>query len=317
MEKAEKEIVPLVIAFTPNYFVPAATCLYSILKNSDESAKFHVICLLTDEISQQMKAALTQLGLNRVEITYINLHGKLKDIDVDERYTVAAFYRLLLPDLLPDYNKVIYIDCDVVVRNDLAKLYWETELNGYYLGAVFEATLDSQMDYLNQLGIKAGQYINSGFLLLNLKKMRFDGMVEKMLQAAKTPNLNFPDQDVINQLCQGKILGLPPYYNSIRTFYLPQYQYVFLRYYTAMDWKLVHTVGNVHYTGSKPWNSFTVQLDVWWQYYEQLPECIKSQWKKNNKIWLLYCIYSRKSGKFLIDLIQLVYRRLKYKMDVK
>jgi Lipopolysaccharide biosynthesis proteins, LPS:glycosyltransferases len=263
-----------------------------------------------------MKAALTQLGLNRAEITYINLHGKLRDIDIDERYTVAAFYRLLLPDLLPDYNKVIYIDCDVVVRNDLAKLYWETDLNGYYLGAVFEATLDSQMDYLNQLGIKAGQYINSGFLLINLKKMRFNGMVEKMLQAAKKPNLHFPDQDVINQLCQGKILGLPPYYNSIRTFYLPQYQHVFLRYYTNMDWKAVHKYGNVHYTGSKPWNSFTVQLAVWWQYYEQLPECIKSQWQKNNKIWLLYRIYNQKSGKFLIDLIQHVYRRLKYKTGI-
>lgn len=60
MEKLSTEVneVPIVIAFTPNYFIPAATCLYSILKHSQEAEKFHVICLLTEELPQRMKENL-------------------------------------------------------------------------------------------------------------------------------------------------------------------------------------------------------------------------------------------------------------------
>lgn len=304
--------IPVVIAFTPNYFVPAATCLYSILEHSDSSVSFHVVCLLTEALPENMKAAMEQLDSIRLHISYINLQGRMEDIYVDERYTVAASYRLLLPDLLPEYDKVIYVDCDMVVRNDLAELYRKTDLTDYYLAAVFEASLDSQLDYLLHLGVKPGNYINSGFLLMNLQKLREDGMVKKLLQAAKTPNLQFPDQDVLNQLCQGKIFGLPPYYNSIRTFYLPQYKKDFLHYYTEVDWQAVQQHGTVHYTGGKPWDTFTVQFEVWWQYYERLPQAIKSQWTGNDKIWRLYRAYSFVPVRLVMDVVQHLYRTIKY-----
>ncbi|TYR36531.1 glycosyltransferase family 8 protein [Sphingobacterium phlebotomi] len=312
MQELRKQAIPLVVAFTPNYFVPAATCLYSILEHSDSSASFRVICLLTEELPDNMKLALQQLDKHRLQVTYINLKGRLRDIYVDGRYTVAAFYRLLLPDLLPEYDKVLYVDCDVVVRNDIVDLYDKTDLTGYYLAAVFEASLNSQLDYLDKLGVKPGHYINSGFLLMNLQKLRTDGMVGKLLHAAKTPHLQFPDQDVLNQLCAGKILGLPPYYNSIRTFYLPQYKHIFLRYYTEIDWQAVQEHGTIHYTGGKPWDTFTVQFAVWWHYYERLPKDIKSKWKPNKQLHCLYKIYNTAVGKYSLDSIRQLVRRFKY-----
>ncbi|PRD48308.1 glycosyltransferase family 8 protein [Sphingobacterium haloxyli] len=312
MQKYGKESIPLVVAFTPNYFVPAANCLLSILEHSDPTASFHVICLLTEALSDDMKSAIEQLDSGRLTMRYINLQGKLGDIYVVERYTVAASYRLLLPDLLPEYNKVIYVDCDMVVRNDLANLYYKTDIADYYLAAVFEASLDSQLDYLDHLGVKAGNYINSGFLLMNLVKLRADGMVQKLLHAAKKTYLQFPDQDVLNQLCQGKILGLPPYYNSIRTFYLPQYKPVFLRYYTEADWQAVKEHGTVHYTGGKPWDIFTVQFDVWWRYYERLPEVIRNKWKPNKRMYCLYKISNTRIGRYCLHGLQQLVRRFKY-----
>lgn len=312
MQELRKEAIPLVVAFTPNYFVPVAVCLSSILEHSDPSASFRVICLLTEELPEDMKLAIEQLDRHRLQVTYINLEGQLRDIYVDERYTVAASYRLLLPDLLPAYDKVLYVDCDVVVRNDIADLYNKTDVTDYYLAAVFEASLDSQLDYLNKLGIKPGCYINSGFLLMNLQKLRADGMVGKLLHSAKTPDLQFPDQDVLNQLCEGKILGLPPYYNSVRTFYLPQYKHIFLRYYSEADWQAVQEHGTIHYTGGKPWNMFTVQFAVWWHYYERLPNAIKSKWKANKRLHCLYKIYNTAVGKYGLDSIQKLVRRFKY-----
>ncbi len=312
MRKYRKEAIPLVVAFTPNYFVPAATCLYSILEHSDTTASFHVICLLTEELPDNMKEALAQLDAQRLQVIYLNLEGQLGDIYVDERYTIAASYRLLLPEILPQYDKVLYIDCDVVVRNDLAKLYRETALEAHYLAAVFEASLDFQIPYLESIGCRPGEYINSGFLLMNLAKLRADNMVPKFLEAARTEGLQFPDQDVLNQLCKGRILGLPPYYNGIRTFFLPQYKADFLRYYSDADWQAVQQHGTMHYTGAKPWNAFTVAFQIWWQYYEQLPEAIKGTWKPNKRMYRLYKMSNTGIGRYCLDGLQQLVRRFKY-----
>lgn len=312
MEDIERDRIPLVVAFTPDYFVPAVTCLFSILEHASSDADFHVICLLSEVLPDDMRKALDVFNEQRLQVTYLNLQGKLGDIYIDERYTEAASYRLLLPDLLPWYDKVIYIDCDVVVRNDLAKLYRETSLSDCYLAAVFEASLDSQLDYLKALGISLGNYFNSGFLVMNLQKLREDGMVDRLLQAAKVPTLQFPDQDVLNQLCQGKVLALPPYYNSIRTFYLPQYKEAFLTYYSEENWSAVQAHGTVHYTGGKPWNTFTVEFGVWWYYYDQLPATIRSMWRPNRWVYLLSRVYATPVGKFCLNRGQHLLRRYKY-----
>lgn len=303
--------VPIVIAFTPDYFIPAATCLYSILKHSSEAEKFHVICLLTEELPQRMQEKLKQLGNNRIRFSFINLKGKLGDIYIDERYTVAASYRLLLPDILPEYDKVLYIDCDVIVRKNLSRLYNEIDLKDNYLAAVFEANLDFQIPYLVSIGCEPGKYINSGFLVMNLAQLRKDNMVPKFLNAAKKEGLQFPDQDVLNQLCKGRILGLPPCYNSIRTYFLPQYKKTFLKYYSEEDWQQVQEHSIIHYTGDKPWNSFTVQFGTWWNYYMLLPNDIKSECEVKRKLYYLAKILNTKGGNFILNTMLSVYRSLK------
>lgn len=305
--------IPIVLAFTPNYLVPAATCILSLLKHTESTDKFHVICLLSEPLPEEMKEKLNRLDNNRLCFSFMNLEGKLTDIYVDEKYTIAASYRLLLPDLLPEYKKVLYIDCDVVVRNDLAKLYRETDLGNNYLAGVFEATLDFQLTHMNAIGCEPGSYINSGFLIMNLQLLRQDNMVPKFLEASKEEGLEFPDQDVLNQLCKERILGLAPYYNSIRTFYLPQYKIDFLKYYTEEDWQAVQEHGTVHYTGAKPWNSFTIEFSTWWKYYEMLPAEIKKVGAVNKKMQYLCKLYSTTLGNLIINKMQGFYRKIKYK----
>ena len=184
-----------------------------------------------------------------------------------------------------------------------------TEAASYRL---FEASMDFQLDHLKTIGCNPNEYINSGFLIMNLELMRKDNMVEKFIEASKVDYLEFPDQDVLNQLCKDRILALPPYYNSIRTFYLPQYKKFFLQKYTEQDWLEVHRHGTVHYTGAKPWNQFTVQFQLWWQYYEQLPEIIKKEWQVDKKIYFLSKLYRTSCGTFVVDKLQALYRKMKY-----
>ena len=313
--KQAKNDIPLVIAFTPNYFIPAATCLLSVFENTESDDRFHIICLLSEELPERLKQKIQLTGGERARFSFVNLQGKLSDIYVDEKYTVAASYRLLLPDLLPEYDKVMYIDCDVVVRNNLAKLYRSVELGNNYLAAVFEAPMDFQEEHLRKIGCDPLAYINSGFLIMNLALLRQENVVEQFIEASKAEYLEFPDQDVLNRVCKNRIVGLPPYYNSIRTFYLPQYKHFFLRRYTEQDWEAILTHGTVHYTGAKPWNHFTIEFQLWWQCYDRLPKEIKDEGKINRKMYYLYKFYTTALGALMINGVQSLYRKLIYRKE--
>ena len=276
--------IPIVIAFTDNYFVPAATCLSSILKNSDSKYKFEIICLLTEELSEDLQVLLYKLAPERMIFRFINLEGALEGVYVDQRYTIAASYRLLLPKILREYDKIIYTDCDVIIRQDLGQLYEDISLNDNYIAAVFEAPLDHQIPYLCEIGCEPGYYFNSGFLVMNLEIMRSDNLSEKLVEGLKVPYLQFPDQDVLNIHCKGRVLGLAPIYNGIRTYFLPQFKESFLIRYSTEQWRAVQDQGTVHYTGGKPWNEMTVKFELWWKYYFELPDEIKSKWKPKRKM---------------------------------
>lgn len=307
----EAASTPIVLAFTPNYFVPAATLLCSMLRHSPHSAHFEVICLLTEALPEQMQQDLALFGGERLRFRFINLEGRLQNIYVDPKYTVAAAYRLLLPELLPEYDKVLYADCDMVVQNDLAALFREVDMGDHYLAGVAEATLDFQLPHMEAIGCTPGTYINSGFLIMNLDQLRQDKMVEKFMAAASAAFLLFPDQDVLNQLCKGRILYLAPYHNAIRTFYLPQYKQAFLNYYTEQDWQAVQRHGNIHYTGGKPWKTFTVRFEDWWSYHAQLPQAIRNRQLASVGIQMLQWIYRRPIGRLIIKVPQRMYRKLK------
>ena len=283
-------ITPLAIAFTPNYFVPAATMLQSLLNAS--TGDFEVVCLVTESIPQRMQEKLVRLGNGRLSFRYIPLKGRLEGIYTDPRYTEAASFRLLLPDLLPEYDTIVYIDCDVIVRQDIGTLYQNTAIGNNWLGVVFEAPIEQQAERFRALGCDPNRYFNSGFLLMNLAQMRKENVSARLLEACTVPYLEFPDQDALNQVCQGRVLPLSPLYNGIRTFFIPKYKPDFIREYGSEAlWEQVQKEATIHYTGGKPWNLFTLQFGAWWRVYDTLPDEIKTEWTPDPKMlrrWKLY-----------------------------
>ena len=302
---------PLIIAFTPNYFVPAATTLRSLLDSSSADDRYEVICLVSEEIPQRQKDKLSALSGERIRYRYINLAGRLQGVYVDPRYSEAASFRLLLPEILPEYDNVLYIDCDVIIRNNLAALYRDTDLGGNLLAAVYEAPIEHQAERWNALGCDPHRYFNSGFLMMNLKQMRLEGTSHKLIDGLKSDYLEFPDQDVLNQVCQDRVLALKPVYNSIRTFFLPQYKADFLKQYSESDWDEVQKHGTIHYTGGKPWNILSVKFGEWWKTYRSLPAEIRGEWKPSKKIKLMADIYRTKIGADSIETVRNIFRKVK------
>ncbi len=286
---------PIVVAFTPNYFIPAATAILSVLEHSPKDEGFHFICLLSEPMPEDLVNRLSLLdgGSGRLTYEWFELKEELlQGVYIDPKYTIAASFRLVVADLFPQYDKLIYMDCDVIIRQDLAKLYREIQLEDNYLAGVVEASTPWQCKGIERIGAKVGEYINSGFLVMNLALLREDKMSEKFIEALKVDYLEFPDQDVLNTVCLGRILALPPYYNGIRTFMQTEEKANFLKYYTEQDWQMIDREGTIHYTGQKPWRAYTLKFEYWWATYFRLPKALRDGLEVNKKMIALYRLFS-------------------------
>jgi lipopolysaccharide biosynthesis glycosyltransferase len=187
------------------------------------------------------------------------------------------------------------------------------DLDDYYLAGVFETVLDHHRPYVKSIGCDPEHYVNSGFLVMNLKLLRHDEMVAQFLMAAKSGRYEFPDQDILNIHCQGKIYGLPPYYNSLNVFFPISHEPLFLSKYTREDLLAVHQYGTIHYTGNKPWQHYTVEQAAWWKCYQTLPAVIKREWKKDGKCWKAYWIYricNSFAGRNIIKVLKILKKRV-------
>ena len=133
----------------------------------------------------------------------------------------SVWFRVLLPELMPDANKVLYLDSDLIVTDDLSPL-WETELGDHLLGAVTNPFYPFMPAHpqLN-LGIaKPECYFNSGVLLMNLRQMRAESAVTRLCEFARAhPGSSYPDQDALNVVCRGRWLSLHPRWNVQSTLF--------------------------------------------------------------------------------------------------
>jgi lipopolysaccharide biosynthesis glycosyltransferase len=133
------------------------------------------------------------------------------------------WYRILLPELLPGHDRVLYLDVDTIAVDNLEPL-WETGLDGFYLAAVTNVFQHNHLHRPAELGLDGpGEYFNSGVLLMNLASMRADHATEKLRDCAvqRGDQLEWPDQDALNLVLGKRRLALHPRWNcmnSVRTF---------------------------------------------------------------------------------------------------
>lgn len=118
-------------------------------------------------------------------------------------WTYIGLIRTALTKVFPDDDKILSIDCDTIVTQDISEL-WDIDLNGYYFAAVKETLLSDRQAIL---------YTNVGVTMMNLQKLREDGMDDRMIHALNTYRFRYVCQDVMNLFCQDGILELPSDYN--------------------------------------------------------------------------------------------------------
>ncbi|HFU4109076.1 TPA: glycosyltransferase [Streptococcus suis] len=205
------------IAFsaTDSYADYLGTTIYSIIQHHpNDELHFYV---LTKWMSDHSRFKLNRLTSQLVTISFIEIDSRSFDhLPLKEGISLEAYFRILLPSQLAELDKVLYLDCDILVNGSLKEL-WESDLSHYYLAGVNELDmLHLNSEYREKIGFNVQDiYINSGVLLINLDRMRKDKIEEYLFSRAEEikDSIEYQDQDIINIGLKGQILNLEDKYN--------------------------------------------------------------------------------------------------------
>jgi lipopolysaccharide biosynthesis glycosyltransferase len=211
---------PIVLAFATDqgFAMPTAVAMRSALDTIApmRPVEVHVIGIdLQDATWRQLRASSTRAGT-----TFTAIHGdpsRFIDLPDSRIITRTAYWRLLLPELLPDHSRVIYLDSDVLVRRDIAELF-DLDLQGDSTAGV----RDYEMWYASSNGGIPGNpalaafvpYINSGVLLMSLDAWRVNRVAARAEAYRRaTPDAREVDQDAVNVAIAGEVRLLDPRWN--------------------------------------------------------------------------------------------------------
>jgi lipopolysaccharide biosynthesis glycosyltransferase len=244
--------------------MPSAVMITSVsINNAYSDVTFHI--LIDGSVEENQKEQLkNSINNNKHHIVFHNIDRKLFErfpmvSGVKHYITLATYYRLLIPSLLPEeIHKVIYLDGDMIVRRPLDKL-WNTDIEKYAVGVVTDMEEDKH-DY-KRLGYdKSFGYFNAGMLLINLdywREHKLEDVFFKLI-AEEPERIILHDQDVLNITLHNQKLNLPKIFNVQSGFLRkPEYSGLGNRYEEYKN-DIIEAIKEpviIHYTDKfKPWH---------------------------------------------------------------
>ncbi len=216
--------IPIFFASDDNYTPFLAVTVKSIADHATEGNIYDIKVLtsgLTDENTERlcsMRSDNIDIEIVNINETILNYRGSLTQ-RLRDYYSESIFYRIFIGSLFPKLERAIYIDCDVVLVDDIAKLYDE-DIGNNILGAVADESIPSVPEFCTYVeswvGVPYEKYINSGVLLINLVEFRRADIEHRITALASIYNFDTvaPDQDYLNYLCRGRIKYLDLSWNK-------------------------------------------------------------------------------------------------------
>lgn len=248
------DIFHVVFATDENYVQHAGVTMLSLLENK-KSANPITINIIDDGLTEDSRNKLRKIAIDyRAALSFLYIKtDNLLNILAGRKRTM--FYRLAIPDLLPDIDKALYLDVDLIVRHDISEL-WATDISNYYLAAVNDIADKEDLERLKRdLGIPDSQpYLNSGVLLINNRKWREEQIGEKIVKYVFEHKPLQEDQDGLNAILWGKWLPLNPKWNIDRQAFRHYCHFSTRAKLPEEVKKAVKDPAIVHFTGPvKPW----------------------------------------------------------------
>lgn len=263
-------VMHIALATDNKYAAHCATTIASILQNHEhtKSIAFHVLHSdLSEANKTKLELTVYDLSFYHSTIEFVDM----SDLDISKfpmnrpHISIATYYRLFLQDVLPDVDKVLYLDCDLLVVSDLTRLYDTPMCNNLVI-----ASLDETDNY-HRKRLKVRKYFNAGVSLLNLKALREEHFLRVYLETFREneDKIECQDQDIMNLAFNRRVKITSLKYNANSTIFHNDI-FTDASYSVAEERRVRSNPAIIHFTGEhKPWQ-FTCCHPLKWEYLHYL-----------------------------------------------
>lgn len=228
IKKVEKVFAENVIPITfsaSNYFAPyLGVTIKSIVDKSDDSYNYDLV-VFTKDMSDFNKQILTKLcEKSNFSIRFVNVKEIFDNLNLytPAHITIETYFRLIIPKFMSNYNKILFLDSDLLICDDVKNLY-NYDITGYAIAATEECLMSALVgingqfviDYMHErLKLKdVDKYFQAGVMLINIDYFNTNDCSSKLMNMVCNFNYNIVDQDAMNELLNDKCFWLPNEWN--------------------------------------------------------------------------------------------------------
>lgn len=271
------KVVPVFFATNDKYCAFCGVTIASIIDNASENTFFDVKVLYS-ELSYSKIKKFEGLSNSKCKIKCVDVSAYIDGrnyydgvTNYTNHITKETFYRLLIPEIFSELDRIIYLDCDLVVCADLTELY-ETELEGKTIGAVYSVEQWEKDNKGFLPNDDPHEWFNAGVMVIDIKKYNEKGYAERCREELAKQVFDVGDQDLLRLVCYGDVHYLPFEWNVMwhhihNGGYGLKDNNRFLYNAAKEAPKIVHYSGNV-----KPWNIPNTELsDYFFRYAKKTP----------------------------------------------
>lgn len=264
----KQELIPIFFTIDDGYAPYLHVALISLIKNASKDRRYKII-VVYQELNEENRNNLAKLVEDypnfEMEFKFMKQSLDMITDRIENRLrsdylTMTIYFRIFIPDMYPEYDKAIYIDSDIIVPGDISELY-DTDMHDNLIGVVTDGSVNDvpelQRYMTESLGLKLGDYFNSGMLLMNMKELRNVHLAEHFLYLLNKYHFDCvaPDQDYLNSMCYGKIEYLDSCWDAMPNRNKPEIENPKIIHYNLFD---------------KPWCYDDIQYqDYFWEYAKQ------------------------------------------------
>ena len=213
------QIVPIVFSTNEKYTPYAGVAIQSILEHTSPE-HFYRIYVLHSRLSDNMVRLLEAQSTQQCSIQCLNVDTLIQFMNIPllekAHFSKEMYYRFIIPEVLSFYPYVVYLDCDLIVERDIADIIPDS-MGDKLIAAVRNPSIESRKEELsNWFQLNPDDYFNSGVHVFNVAQWKAEKTEEKcfaVLQSIPPQKLRYPDQDILNIVCQNRVLFLDEAWN--------------------------------------------------------------------------------------------------------
>ena len=288
VENEKSNAVAVVVSSSNEYIPYLSVFLQSLTEHCNPQNVYEINILEQNITNENKKKIIQQISNNNIKVNFVNMKQSLQKFNKlceDRHFTVDTYSRFFIPKLLPQYDKCLYLDIDMLVLADVKELF-DTDMEGNSIGACRDAIMNGlyeqnraymQKYFKETLNMDSPQnYFQGGVSIMNCEKMRRENTMENLINLALSKKVLFVDQCITNMYFKNDIKYIDMSWNYEIEHFNAKKIYLVERMPLNIMQQYLQAKANpkiIHYAGDrKPWTYPDEEYaEIWWSYARKTP----------------------------------------------